>query len=213
MPDRSVIAIAAHPNIGKISEDDYFRLYRAVAGRSRPILGRARQADRLDQALYARSERLLRRRRVDPLVRGRHAQRLLQLHRPPPRDARRPDRDPVGGRRPRRGPARHLPRTARERLPPRERAEGAGRQEGRPGHDLSADDPRGGGRDAGLRPHRRDPFGRVRRLLAGQPRRAHRGLRLDGADHRRRGAARRPQGAAEAQRRHGAAAMPRASRP
>ncbi len=84
-----------------------------------------------------------------------------------------------------------------------------GRQEGRPGHDLSADDPRGGGRDAGLRPHRRDPFGRVRRLLAGQPRRAHRGLRLDDPDHRRRGAARRPQGAAEAQRRHGAQAMPR----
>ena len=28
MPDRSVIATAAHPNIGKISEQDYFRLYR-----------------------------------------------------------------------------------------------------------------------------------------------------------------------------------------
>ena len=84
-----------------------------------------------------------------------------------------------------------------------------GRQEGRPGHDLPADDPRGGGGDARLRPHRRDPFGGVRRLLARQPRRAHRGLPLDRADHRRRGAARRPQGAAEAQRRHGAAAMPR----
>jgi len=28
MPDRSVIATAAHPNIGKIGEQDYFRLYR-----------------------------------------------------------------------------------------------------------------------------------------------------------------------------------------
>ncbi len=28
MPDRSVIATAAHPNIGKISEEQYFRLYR-----------------------------------------------------------------------------------------------------------------------------------------------------------------------------------------
>ena len=28
MPDRSVIAISAHPKIGKINEADYFRLYR-----------------------------------------------------------------------------------------------------------------------------------------------------------------------------------------
>jgi acetyl-CoA synthetase len=27
MPDRNVIAISAHPNIGKISEAEYFRLY------------------------------------------------------------------------------------------------------------------------------------------------------------------------------------------
>ena len=42
----------------------------------------------------------------DPLVRGRRAQRLLQLPRPAPRQARRPDRDHLGGRRPRRRPAR-----------------------------------------------------------------------------------------------------------
>ena len=43
----------------------------------------------------------------------------------------------------------------------------ARRQEGRPRHDLHADDPRGGLRDARLRAHRRDPFRGVRRLLAG----------------------------------------------
>ena len=48
------------------------------------VLGRAGQADRLDQALHQGDERLVRRRRVDQLVRGRHAQRLLQLHRPAP---------------------------------------------------------------------------------------------------------------------------------
>ena len=44
-------------------------------------------------------------------------------------------------------------------------AEGTGCPQGRSGHDLSPDDPRGGGRDARLRSHRRDPFGRLRRLL------------------------------------------------
>jgi acetyl-CoA synthetase len=44
----------------------------------------------------------------------------------------------------------------------------AGRQEGRPRHHLHADDSRSGLRHAGLRAYRRDPLGRVRRLLAGQ---------------------------------------------
>ncbi len=57
-----------------------------------------------------------------------------------------------------------------------------------------------------------DPFGRVRRLFARQPRRPHPGLPLDGADHRRRGAARRPHGPAEAQRRQCPAALPRGAR-
>ncbi len=43
---------------------------------------------------------------------------------------------------------------------------GEGVEEGRPRHDLHADDPRGGVRDARLRADRRDPFGGVRRLLA-----------------------------------------------
>ncbi len=52
-------------------------------------------------------------------------------------------------------------------LPLRQRPETARRQEGRPRHDLPADDSRSGLRDARLRAHRRDPFHRVRRLLAG----------------------------------------------
>ena len=58
----------------------------------------------------------------------------------------------------------------------RQRAEGQRRQEGRPRHHLPADDPRGGLRHAGLRPHRRRALGGVRRLLARQPRRPHRRL-------------------------------------
>ena len=67
------------------------------------------------------------------------------------------------------------------------------RQEGRPRHDLHADGAGSGGRDAGLRPHRRDPLGGVRRLLARQPGGPDPGLRLRTADHRRRGPPRRPQ--------------------
>ena len=58
-------------------------------------------------------------------------------------------------------------------------------------------------RDAGLRAHRRDPFGGVRRLLAGVARRPHRGLPVQGRHHRRRRPARRPQGAAQGQHRRG----------
>ena len=83
------------------------------------------------------------------------AQRLLQLHRPPSEEARRPGRDHLGRRQPLRRPEDHLQRTLRACLPPRQRAEEARRQEGRPRHHLHADDPRGGLCDARLHPHRR----------------------------------------------------------
>ena len=44
--------------------------------------------------------------RLDQMVRGRHDQRRLQLHRPPSARARRPDRHHLGGRRSRRTPRR-----------------------------------------------------------------------------------------------------------
>ena len=78
-----------------------------------------------------------------------------------------------------------LPRTAcrgaaHGRLPA-----GAGRQAGRPGADLHADDRRGGLRDAGLRAHRRDPLGGVRRLRQRQPGQPHRRCRAGGDRQRR----------------------------
>ena len=63
---------------------------------------------------------------------------------------------------------------------------GLGVQQGRPGQHLHADDPRAAGRRAGLRPHRRRPLGRVRRLLARRARRPDQRRRGQGAHHRRR---------------------------
>ena len=90
-------------------------------------------------------------------------------------------------------PARHITyaAAARRRLPDGQRAQGAWRAQGRPGRPLPADDPRGGLRHAGLRADRRDPFDRLRRLLArcaGQPDQR---LRSQDRHHRRLRAARR----------------------
>ena len=52
--------------------------------------------------------------------------------------------------------------------------QGAGRRARRSRADLHADDRRSGVRDARLRAHRRDPFGRVRRIRGGEPRHADR---------------------------------------
>ena len=75
-----------------------------------------------------------------------------------------------------------LPRAARTRLPIRQRPEIARHKEGRPRHHLHADEHRSGGCDAGLRAHRRDPLGGVRRFFLQKFERAHhrcRGLRGD----------------------------------
>ena len=158
------------------------------------------QADRLDQALPQGRERLLRPRQyLDQMVRGWRPERRLELHRPPSRQARRPDRDHLGGRRPLAVEEHHLPPAARRSLQDGQHPAHPERQEGRPRHDLSADDPGSRLRHAGLRPDRRDPLGGVRRLLAGQPRPAHHRLPVQDRHHRRRGLARRPEGAAEGQ--------------
>ena len=133
------------------------------------------------------------------MVRGRRAQRRLQLRRPASGQARRPDRDHLGRRRSEGRQEDHLQGAARGSLQVRQRAEGARRQEGRPRHHLHADDPGSGLRDARLRAHRRRAFGGVRRLLAGFARRPHRGLQIDRRHHRRRRPARRQDGAAEGQ--------------
>ena len=68
-------------------------------------------------------------------------------------------------------------RAAGAHLPPGQCAEGARREEGRPRRHLHVDERRGRGRDAGLRAHRRDALGGVRRLLGAEPARPHRGRR------------------------------------
>ena len=92
---------------------------------------------------------------VRQVVRRRRAQRVVQLPRPPRRGRpRRQGGDPLGGRA-RRQPHDHLRRAARRGAAVRQRAEESRSRQGRPGQHLHADDPRGRGRDARLRPHRR----------------------------------------------------------
>ncbi len=78
---------------------------------------------RLDQALHQGQEHLLRDRTTSRSAGSRTAhQRRLQLRRPPPRDARRPGRDHLGGRRPRRVERKITYRELHERgLPLRQR--------------------------------------------------------------------------------------------
>ena len=105
----------------------------------------AEQAKRVDwiKAPPQDRERLLRaRQHLDQMVRGRRPQRRLELHRPPSRKARRPDRDHLGGRRSLAVQAHHLPRAARRSLPDGQHPAHPERQEGRPRHHLPADDSR-----------------------------------------------------------------------
>ena len=90
-----------------------------------------------------------------------------------------------------------------------QRADRARREGRRPGRDLPADDPRGGGRHAGLRPDRRPAHGGLRRLLRRRAVHPDPGLRGRGRDHRRR---RLPPGCplgAQAGRRRGTERVPR----
>ena len=168
------------------------------------LLGRAGQAPPLVQDAEQDQERLLRaRQRLDQMVRGRRHQRRLQLHRPASAQAREADRDHLGRRRSEGRQEDHLSGAARRGVPDGQHPAQPQRREGRPRHHLHADDPGSRLRDARLRAHRRDPFGGVRRLLAGFARRPHRGLQVERRDHGGRRPARRPQGAAQGQRRRG----------
>ena len=161
------------------------------------------QAHPLVQALHPGEEHELRTRPgLDPLVRGRHHERRLNcIDRHLRRAATRWRSS--GRATTRRIEAYHLSRVARRGLPHGEHHAHPRRREGRPGHDLSADDPRGRLCDACLRAARRHPFGGLRRLLAGLARGPHRGREIGLRRHRRRGPARRPQGAAQGERRRG----------
>ena len=68
----------------------------------------------------------------------------------------------------------HLRRAAGRGGDARRHPAGLRRRQGRPRHHLHADGPGGGGRDARLRAHRRDPLGGVRRLRGQGARHPHR---------------------------------------
>ena len=170
------------------------RVVRRSGARLRRLLGqpRARPAA-LEQAVHQGARR--KQCPVLQVVRGRRAQRLLQLPGPQPAEwQRRKDGDRVRGRR-RHRDARVLPGPARAGLPLCQWPEKARHQEGRPRGDLHADVGRRRGGDAGLRASRCHAFGRVRRLLGQVAAGAAGRRRRRGADHRRRADARR-QGAA-----------------
>ncbi len=155
----------------------------------------ARQTIDLEQAVHPHARRI--EGAVLQVVRRWRTERLLQLPGPPSGHPGRQDRADFRGRR-RRGDEGHLQATARARLPVCQWPEVARRGGGRPGDRLHADEHRSGGGDAGLRAHRRDSFGGVRRLLVEEPVRAHRRCQGQDHHHRRRIAARRQGGAAEA---------------
>ena len=73
-----------------------------------------------------------------------------------------------------------------ERQPGGEHADRPRRDRRRPGRDLPADDPRGGGRDAGLRPDRRHAQRGLRRVQRRRARHPDPGRRRQAGDHRRR---------------------------
>ena len=111
----------------------------------------------------------------------------VQLRRPS-RGGRagRPGGLPLGRRARGRHPHHHLRRPAEHGVPGGQRP-GRARGEGRrPGGHLHADDPRGGGGHAGLRPAGRPPLGGLRRLLGRGAGRPHPRRRRPGGDHRRR---------------------------
>ena len=181
---------------------------RARRGRPRGVLGRAGRPAGLGQALGHGHD-------LGPplgeVVRGRPAQRVLQLPRPARRGRRRRQGRVLLGGRARRGAGDHLPGAPRRRLPVRERPQGARRAQGRPGRDLPGHGPRAPGRDARVRSDRGAALGRLRWLLIGGPPRSHQRRRGQGLDHRRRWLSPRRRRAAEGQRGRGGPASARRS--
>ncbi len=184
----------------------------ALAAQPGSILGRGRQRNRLDRE----AEENLRqgRRHLWPLVRGRRLQYLLQRARPPRAGRARA----TGGADLRF--AGHQPEAHVQLRPPavgsaiaRRHAARLRRHQRRPRHPLHADGAGGGVRHAGLRAHRRHPFGGVRRFRGERTRHPHRRRQAESnpvgelrhgrrARHPLQAAARRGDQARQAQARH-----------
>ena len=149
---------------------------------------------------------------VREVVRRRDAQPLGELPRPPRRHLAAQQGGAHLGGRAGRGPHAHLPAAPARGLPLRERAQGAGRGEGRPRRHLHADDPRGRGRHAGLRAHRGHAQRGLRRLLGRGAARPHERRAGQGRHHRRRRLPAGRGGAAQGERGRGAGGRARRSR-
>ena len=138
---------------------------------------------------------------VREMVCRRQNQRLRKLPRSAPEGpASEQGRDHLG-RRAGRQTHPHLPATASRGLPVRQCPEAKQDSQRRSRHHLSADDSGSGDRDAGLRAHRRDSLGRLRRIQRGQHSRPDRRLRRDGRHHGGRRLSARRDRSAEEQRR------------
>ena len=149
-----------------VNPDQYAEMYAASVADPEAFWGeQGKRLDWIEPYTRVKNTSFDHAQRLDPLVRGRQAQRRGQLHRPPPRPPRRADRDHLGERRPRRLRAHQLPRAARGGGEVRQRAARPRGRQGRPRRALPADDPRGRLRHARLRPHRRGALGGLRRLL------------------------------------------------
>ncbi len=119
---------------------------------------------------YRKWDKVLRRHREALLqvVPGRAVQHRPQRPRPPPADLAQEQAGPRLGGREQRGADLLVLRAQPRGLPVRQRPQGHGREEGRPGHHLHAARARDRHRHAGLRQDGRRPLGGLRRLLGGR---------------------------------------------
>ena len=173
------------------SLEEYQRGIRALDSRSGSLVGGKGRHLPLVREVAHRARLQLRPRQgpdLDPVVRRRPHQHRLQLSRPAPRDPRRPGRHHLGGERAGRGRHPDLPGAARAGLQVRQRPQVPGGEAGRPRLHLPADGSRARRRHARLRPHRRRPLHRLRRLLRRLAVRPHRRFHL----HHRRDLQRHP---------------------
>ena len=86
-----------------VNPDQYAEMYAASVADPEAFWGeQGKRLDWIEPYTRVKNTSFDHARRLDQMVRGRQAQRRGQLHRPPPRPPRRPDRDHLGERRPRR---------------------------------------------------------------------------------------------------------------
>ena len=178
---------------------------RPFGGRSRGVLGGTGRSAGLGQALGHGHELDP---SVGPVVRGRAAQRLVQLPRPPRRGGRRRQGRVLLGGRAGGGTGDHLSGAARGGLSLRERPQVARGAEGRSGRDLPWHGPRAASRHARVRPDRRPALGGVRWLLLGVVARSHQRCGGQAPGDLRRGLPSRLGGAPQGQRGRGPQGMP-----